>query len=276
MLISKHDNSHDKIEDMILDKEFQQLIANPKELSGKFVSNHWREYVKPKYDKQIYLPTKRPVTILTAGCTGAGKTEFSRSLLMKEEELFHATHKSNNAQYPKYVIADADDFYLELREKYHFTKDLRTKLNFVCIKFVERLTDHAIKNDQNLLIDSSFSTEKSLKNISRSLKHNRAVKVFYIFEQPQKAWYYTKAREQREGRKVSKEFFAKTYVGSREMINRARKEFGNQITFQPLQKAEDNQYGSNYSFIPIDRQSTGVDKIIEQSYNIDDILRMIK
>jgi len=257
-----------------MDEEFRNLIADPGYLSGKFANKHWREFVLSKVDSKIFLPCDNPVTVLTAGCTGAGKTEFSRALLQKEETLFNSRHKLVQKSFPRYVIADADDFYSDLKAKYQFENDLRQELGFVCIKLVEKLIDDAMKKGKNLLIDSSFSSQHSLKNIKRSLDHHRPVTIYFIYENPRRAWYYTQAREKHEGRHVDVNFFAKSYVGSIEMIRQTIKEFGKNVQIQLLRKEETAPEGQ-YNFVLIDEDLTDLDKYIEKEYNIDDIVNMI-
>ena len=84
-------------------------------------------------------------------------------------------------------------------------------------------------NDINALLDGTFAYERAMENIERSLKHNRDILIYYLFQDPVIAWKFTKAREAEEGRKVSKEVFINAFVRARENVEQAKANFGDKI-----------------------------------------------
>lgn len=228
-----------------------------------------REVVNKFANLDIFKSVKNPNTILMAGCTGSGKTEFSKRLLTLTEKL-------KNVE--RYVRTYADEFYVYLKKIFNLKGDFRSELNFPCIKLVEILADHAIHKDQNLLIDSTFSHEKSLDNIRRSLKHGRGVHVYFIYEKPKVAWNYVVKREKIEGRIVPKEFFISSYLGSINIVREAIREFGNKIiidVFQKSGKVDLNTLFPNFENICRVENINDFDIIINEEYNYEILEKLI-
>jgi predicted ABC-type ATPase len=227
---------------------------------------NWKRILAPFCDKTIYLPAVKPATVLMAGCTGAGKTEFSKRLLAVETQL----PITKKYEIKKYVRADPDEFYVLLKNELKLSGDFRSELNYACIKLVEKLADTALHNRQNLLIDSSFSQEKALTNIERSLLKKRTVHIYFIYELPKIAWNYVLKRQKLEGRKVTKDFFIQTYLGSIETVKKAVARYGNKIIVDVYQKGDD---ANQDILIPQFKKlchinSLGdIDKIIGKQYN---------
>ena len=78
-------------------------------------------------------------------------------------------------------------------------------------KGVNLLYDHALHNNINCIMDSTFAYGGASKNIERSLKYSRRVEIWFVYQDPVRAWEFTKAREAREARRVSKDVFIKTF-----------------------------------------------------------------
>ena len=224
-----------------------------------------RLIVEEYANTNIFEESEHPSTIMMAGCTGAGKTEFSKSLLALTERL---------PGMKKYVRTDADELYVRLKQEFSLDGDYRDILNFPCIKLVEAMCDHALEKEQNLLIDSSFSQSKALDNVARSLKHNRVVRIYFIYEQPKVAWNYVLKRERIEGRSVSEEFFIQTYLGSIATVSEAISRFGDKIIVDIYRKST-NVHSD--ILIPKFEQLCRVlsvadlDKIIVKKYNEDEL-----
>ena len=257
-----------------MDEEFAWLLSDPKNNANKFFKIHKHEFIDKRCDLSVFRRSSSPITILTAGCTGAGKTEFSRALLDRMADAYAKLGR----EFQQFVIADVDDIYLELRAKYHFNEDLRSQLNWTCNKFTERLVDFSQKHDQNLLIDSTFSKQKSIDNISRALGRNRTVVVYFIMEEIETAWNYVKVRECKEGRSVTPKFFAQSYIGSRQVVQQAIDLFGNRITVKLYQKGKDSmdQGPFNSRYVCLDENVKNLDKYVKQEYNSEnEIVSMI-
>ena len=81
----------------------------------------------------------------------------------------------------------------------------------------------------NAILDGTFAYGHAMDNIERSLKHNHRVIIYYLFQDPVVAWTFTQIREQREGRRVSKEVFIHAFIHSRENVAAAKAHYGAKI-----------------------------------------------
>ncbi|NTU47306.1 AAA family ATPase [Candidatus Roizmanbacteria bacterium] len=163
----------------------------------------------------IYLPVSNPFTIFMAGSAGAGKTEFSQK--------FNSDSYISYATKVPIVRIDADEI-RKLLPQYNGRN--AEEVQAAATNGVEKLFDFVLKKDQNAIVDTTFSDYgKALKNVERSLSHNRKVGIFYIHFDPRIAWAYTKVREKSDGRVVSTEFFIESYFESKNNVNKIKKEF---------------------------------------------------
>ena len=162
--------------------------------------------------------------IFMAGSPGAGKTETARRLIKRfhEGSLVHIDQDVIKSLVPGYVGSDA--------EKYHGAASLG----------VEKVLDYVLKKGYGFVLDSTLSdVEKAKDNISRSLKKNYAVKIYFVYQEPQNAWGFVKRREQVEGRVVPKESFVRQFVKSRSAVNEIKQTFGKKVNLNFVLKTVD-------------------------------------
>jgi predicted ABC-type ATPase len=200
---------------------------------------------------------KYPESIFMAGPPGAGKTEFSIDLL----SVAAAEHDK------RYVRVDAD----EIRPLLSGYNGKNAELfNPPSSLAVEKILDHVHKHNQNVLVDSTLSKKGvAEKNIKRALSHKRRVAIMYIYQEPEKAWEFTKAREAVEGRHVSREAFMNAFVESRETANDLKKLFGNDVYLHIVVKD---------SFNRISMFKYNIDKIdgyLKKVYNKQDLENLL-
>lgn len=81
-----------------------------------------------------------------------------------------------------------------------------------------------------------------MENIERSLKRDRRVIIYYLFQDPTVAWKFTKIREETEGRRVSKEVFIHSFLRARENVNEAKEHFGEKIELNMIFKDFTNNF----------------------------------
>ena len=106
---------------------------------------------------------------------------------------------------------------------------------------VERIHDHVLKNDQNFILDGTLSSlDKARSNIERSLKRDRCVQIFYVYQEPELAWRFVCAREAEEGRRIAPDTFVKQYFEARCVVNQLKREFGRSISVDLILKNHDN------------------------------------
>ncbi|EKE22070.1 MAG: zeta toxin [uncultured bacterium] len=197
-------------------------------------------------DIEKYPPTEKPFSFFMAGSPGSGKTEFSQRWIkeMKPASI---------------VRIDAD----EIRKiiPYYNGKNSDIVQGAASLG-VEKIYDHVLKNNQNALMDGTFANYTiASENIRRSLKKNRKVGIFYIYQDPVIAWDFTRKREQLEGRYVPKEAFADAFFKAKENIQLAKKEFGNSIELNLVVKDSKNKDAR------IEFDIANIDKFIKINYN---------
>ena len=135
--------------------------------------------------------------------------------------------------------------------------------------------DHVNHNDQNVILDTTFSDfNKAKDNVERSIKHSRKIGIFYIHLEPKTAWAYTKIREKKEGRYVSKDFFIESYFAAKDVVNNIKKMFP-QIELNVVDKQieEKNQ---EYPIRPTIRlNAPNIDSFITFKYNRQELLTIL-
>ncbi len=200
----------------------------------------------------IYLPEANPVSVFMAGSPGAGKTESSKNLIKKfsknENSILRIDPDELRPRIPGYT---GDNSYL-----FHGAVSI----------LVSRIHDLALKNKQSFVFDGTFSKIiMARENINRSLKRDRFVQIFYVYQDPIQAWNFVQKREIIEGRKIHKEHFIIQYFAARDTVNLLKKEFGSQIKVDLLVKnidGSDRLYKENIDVI---------DNYVEESYTVNDL-----
>jgi hypothetical protein len=200
---------------MIADEEHGLVEA-----AYQYLKDHKHELIGRFADPKIYKPDSKPVSLFMAGSPGAGKTESSKRLI---EAIVG----------PPPVRIDADD----IRTIFpNYTGSNSHIFQRACTLGVNVLFDYVLHNNINAILDATFAYERAMENIERSLKHNRDVIIYYLFQDPVVAWNFTQIREAKEGRRVSKEVFINSFLKARENVTRAKAHFGDKITLNLIIK----------------------------------------
>jgi UDP-N-acetylglucosamine kinase len=156
------------------------------------------DLIKKKFADESFFPAdEHPVSIFMAGSPGAGKTEVSKRLIQQFKTPV--------------VRIDADEIRIMFKG---YTGDNSFVFQSACTMAVNNLLGHCLKRKFNLILDATFAYRGSLENISASLAKGRRVEVYFIFQEPIKAWYLTKEREKIEHRRVTKEIFINSFLGA--------------------------------------------------------------
>lgn len=177
-----------------------------------WVKQHKKNLFLKFADLSFYEQDPYPTTVFMAGSPGAGKTEFSRRLAEQFKQ--------------KPVIIDADEIRKIIpgyvgKKAYLFQKAATKGVNF--------LYDHVCKNSLNVIIDGTFAYADPIENIKRSLKHNRNIEIYFLYQEPTVSWKFTKVRERKEFRNVPRDVFINAYVKSIENVTAVKKKFGTKI-----------------------------------------------
>lgn len=188
-------------------------------------------------DKAKYLPEDSPVSVFMSGSPGAGKTESSKELI--------ASIADDQIQV---LRLDPDDLRTEFAD-YNGSNSYLFQSAVVIL--VERAMDFIFKNDQSFLLDGTLASyHVAEKNIQRSLNKERDVLIIFVYQRPELAWEFVKARVKVEGRKILPEHFVNQFFGSQAVIEKLKNKFGQQIQVDLLMKDNDGGtriYHSNVS-----------------------------
>ncbi len=221
-----------------------------KEDADAFANVHKDEIAKDITCVDIFLPEENPVSVFMAGSPGAGKTESSKNLIKK--------FSKNGGQI---LRIDPDELRIKFKE---YTGDNSYLFNGAVSILVSRIHDYALKNKQSFVFDGTFSNiNKARENIERSIKRDRFVQIFYVYQDPVQAWDFVKKREVLEGRRIEKEHFVSHYFSARNSVNSLKREFGNKIKVDLLVKnidGSDRYYKENIDII---------DNYVEESYTVE-------
>jgi predicted ABC-type ATPase len=174
-------------------------------------------------------PSQKPFTIFMAGSPGAGKTEFSKSLIPQLQQ-----------RDPECAIVrvDAD----EIRGLIPMYKGCNAcELQSAASIGVEKIIDYVQKHNQNVIIDGTFASYSvSYNNVKRAILRNRDVGIFYLYQDPVLAWDFTQKREKVDGRNISKDVFIDAFFKAKENVNAIKHEFNEKIEINLIIKNFEN------------------------------------
>nr|WP_205397223.1 zeta toxin family protein [Streptococcus lutetiensis] len=184
--------------------------------------------------------------VFMAGSPGAGKTELVTELIKNYDNL---------------VVIDADIFRTMFVDYNGRNSSLFQKASSW---LVEQAFQFVVKNGYSFIMDATFAVPSAEKKIIRSLKNNYQVLIFYVYQEPEIAWKFTKAREITEGRLVPKLTFINAFFKARENVKKV-KERHPEVTLHVIIK----DYQNNISEVHYDTDNLGL--IIPQRYRIEDL-----
>lgn len=230
--------------------------------SIQFVKNHKKKIIDRYANLNNYPPVERPFTFIMAGSPGAGKTEFSISLI---NELYQKD------AHTKIVRIDADDIKNAIPQ---YNKKNSYLIQKAAIIGMEKIIDYVYQNNQNVLIDGTFSHyESSIKNIKRSIQHKRTVEIWYLYLDPKIAWDLTRKRERIEGRPIKKEDFISSFFYAKDNVNKVKKEFGKYVKLNLVKK--DKNKVDNFNKYKLELNIDKVDNYLTIGYNTSQLNKIL-
>ncbi|PIR89323.1 MAG: Zeta toxin [Candidatus Harrisonbacteria bacterium CG10_big_fil_rev_8_21_14_0_10_40_38] len=207
-------------------------------------------------DRTKYMPDIVPISVFMAGSPGAGKTEFSKSLI----SILEAGEER------RVVRIDGDEVRLLIPD---YTGNNSYLFQGAISLVVEKMHDLVLHNKQSFVLDSTFSNyTKATDNIRRSLGKSRPVFIFYIYQKPEVAWNFTQAREKVEGRNIPKSAFLDQFFGARETVDKISSEFSDKVVIFLVKK--DFEKNSVENIVKIGPESN-IDEHITELYTKDEL-----
>ena len=186
-----------------------------------------------------------------AGCPGAGKTEFSKSIIPELQKRDPSS---------QVVRIDADDIRKFLPM---FRGANSSEIQRAASIGVDKIFDHVVKYRQNCIMDGTFAKyEVARMNIVRSIRHDRKTGIFFIYQEPEVAWDFTKKREALEGRNIPKKAFIEAFFASKKNVNKIKSEFKNQVELHIIIKNKANEAGKSIF------NAREIDKVLGSEYTI--------
>ncbi len=193
-----------------------------------------------------------PAASFMAGTPGAGKTEVSRRFL----EQFTKTP----------IRIDADDF----RQKIPGYNGSNSHIIQPAASLaVDKLLEKILKLKYSFVLDGTFSIAKSIENLKRADRRNYSLQIFFVYQDPVRAWEFTKVRQVREGRYVPKDAFINSYFASRDNVVRAKQLFKDKLTVFLIVKDYVNQTETIYDDVD------DIDKYLPQIYTKEELQEII-
>lgn len=226
-----------------------------------FAKKNKNRLAKEFTDPKIYLPDGVPISVFMAGSPGAGKTEFSKILIgILEKNKDH-----------RIIRIDSDDVKSLVPG---YTGGNSHLFQGAVSLIIEKTHDHVLKNQQTFVLDGTFAKyDKAIENIRRSLKKERPVIIFYLYQRPEIAWRFTEAREEAEGRNIPKMAFIEQFFGARNTVKKIRKNFGREVVIFLVKKDFEKNIVEN--IVEITPGGESIDKYLQPGYTKDTLQRLL-
>lgn len=237
--------------------EEKRIVKNAKALAKR--KDHIRETVQRLIGKQDFSQISRPAAIFMAGSPGAGKTEIAKELISKFD--------------PKPVRIDADDFRQGMEgydgNNSHLFQEAATTM-------VQKVLDRIYELEKKgpavpFILDGTFSYARTIDNLNRALKHGYAIDIYYVYQRPELAWAFTKARELAEGRVVPEDTFINAFLQARANIVEAKRRFGDRVQVSLIIKDTDARNSQTYAYI----SEADLEELLPNNYNEAELRRIL-
>ncbi len=220
------------------------------ETINTWVRENKQIFAKNLIEKLKITPRKTPLAFFMAGLPGAGKTEFSKNILLTlgATDILRLDMDEIAEQIPGYTPKQAD----------LFRAGASTLLN--------RTFDLALKNKISFLMDGTFSSNSALKNVERAHNAGYRIEIIYIMQDPKIAWTFTKRREKIEHRSISIEGFIKSYFDTPKNIINVMEQKYDKINIDIIRKGENNEILAQPESVSLEKMQK-IDKQEINCYN---------
>ena len=227
------------------------------EKAKEFIKKNKRLLFEKFASSKIYHPNENPISLFMAGSPGAGKTEYSKALIKMAESSANPI-----------VRIDADEIREMIPQYNGANSDIVQSAASIG---VHKLYNYVLKNKLNTMVDGTFAKFEIVhRNIERSLKRNRSVGIYYIYQDPLVAWEFTKKREKLEGRKVPKRVFVEAFFNAKENVIKIKSIFKDEVKVYLVIKNYSNNIEKFYPKV------ARVDKYLKDNYNEKRLYDLLK
>lgn len=206
----------------------------------------YKKEIIAKFAGDSFPSVEHPISIFMAGSPGAGKTEFSKSLIQSLQ---------SGGRADPIVRIDGD----EIRNMLPGYTGSNSYLFQRAISIgVSKLHDYVLDKRKNFILDGTFShIQKARENVHRSIKVNRKVIVVYVYQDPIISWKFTQKREAAEGRSIPKNIFIEQFFAAKEAVQAVKNEFSERVDVWLIDRnLETNYLNVNVNVTKIDSRVT--------------------
>lgn len=201
-------------------------MINTSDEAYKFAKKSKKDIINAFVDNEV-KSNKSPIFIFMAGAPGVGKTETSKWIvnILKKRKLVSGI-----------VRIDADEI-RKIFVPFGYNGKNSDDYKRACVKGMEILFDHCLKNRYHTIIDGTFSSlDVAKRNIKAAEKNNAIIYIVYVYQDPLIAWGFTKIREKEEGRKINKEIFLNSLFKSIINVNLIKEEYQDKVEVWLVEK----------------------------------------
>lgn len=220
---------------------------------------------KKKYVAQLLIRESKarpvadsiaPLAVVMAGVPGAGKTEFLDSL-----------EENANTSFVRVDLDQIVTVYPEYTPKTY--AQFRSGANGILAHSIDELR----RGRYNMMIDGTFSgtSEASIRNIEKLLKAKYEVVMYYMYDDAETAWNYTKLREIETERGIDLNGFIESCRNVPINLSAARAKF-NEDNFELFVVKQKELRDKDYNVLTDDIE---IDEIIKEGYNIDKLKEIL-
>jgi len=178
----------------------------------KFLKDNKNKFFKTYFDTIQVVEPK--IVIFTAGASGAGKTEYSKSRIQIEPYLLHLD------------TDEIRDFFKPIG----YNGNNANEYQQVASRGMDMLYKKAIDKEFSVILDSNFASFNIAKiNIKKALKHKYVIEIVYILQNLEKCYLFAKVREKITNRSVPKHVIKKSLQNSFDTVLKIKEIFKNKV-----------------------------------------------
>ncbi len=215
----------------------------------RWVKNHKRQFAAKFIRESGAVPDpEHPSCIFMAGLPGAGKTEFSKSIISELDiNVVRIDMDEIATMIGGYKPEDADMYRSGATA-------LQNEIYQLCKK-----------GYYPFIMDGTLSSKKTVNCIRSVLNKGFNVKIMYLKQNPKIAWDFTRAREKIERRGIDKTGFIMSY--SKTIENLLLLKDYESISVDIIEKDANNKVGKRISITSVKM----LDKYIKIDYSNDEL-----